>query len=108
MDKYIVGYSYNEILYAINEKEYCNVLQQRLTTMVYLLLMPHVHCQLAAAPLPVITNPGCSLAGQRASKTLPVWRQTEKRHSETRTIGISTWKKQHVLLNQHFMAHSKP
>ena len=103
-----MGYSYNEILYVINEKEYCNVLQQRLTTMVYLSLMPHVHCKLAAALLPVITNPGCSLAEHRASKTLPVWRQTEKRHSETRTLDISTWKKWHVLLYQHFMAHSKP
>lgn len=81
---------------------------RRLTTMVYLSRTSRVHCRLAAALLPVITNPGSSLAEQRASTTLPVWRQTEKRHSEMRTLDVSTWKKWRVLLYQHFMDHSKP
>ena len=76
--------------------------------MVYLSLRPRVHCWLTVALLPVITNPGYSLAEQRASTTLPVWRQTEKRHSTTCTLDVSAWKKWRVLLYQHFMDHSKP
>lgn len=65
---------------------YFSILNKRLTTIVYLLLMLHVHCRFAAALLPIITNPGSSLAQQIGSRTLQAWGKGKKRHSVTHTV----------------------